>query len=123
MSDLQSNPQLKLPLFGRINGQPSIVPTAYVTACKTYREAVRLCWDKRRVESHTQRDLAFLSGLRPQFVSDYLNKDDKPFRRDLPAEDIAAFEAVAGNTLVTQWVAARQALTVLEEMQATRALA
>jgi hypothetical protein len=35
----------------------------------------------------------------------------------------AAFEAVVGNSLVTQWVAAQQALTVLEEMQATRAAA
>lgn len=82
-----------------------------------------MCWALRRVHHMTRRQLSHESGLRPQFVSDYLHADDKPTRRSLPAEQIAAFEGVAGNTLVTQWVAAQQALTVLEEMQATRAAA
>jgi hypothetical protein len=71
----------------------------------------------------TQRQLGIYAGLRAQLVSDYLNPDDKPERRDLPAERIHAFEAVCGNTLITQWLAARAKLTVLEEMQATRAAA
>jgi transcriptional regulator with XRE-family HTH domain len=71
----------------------------------------------------TQRQLACEAGLRPQLITDYLNADDRPSRRDLPAERIAAFEAICGNTLVTQWLAARGTLTTLEELQATRAAA
>jgi hypothetical protein len=81
---------------------------------------VRMCWSLRRVHHMTLRHLAIEAMLRPQLVSDYLHVDDTPQRRDLPAEQIAAFESVAGNTLITQWVAAQQALTVLEEMQASR---
>jgi hypothetical protein len=114
--------QLDLPLWGRVNG-PSVAPLAYVVRCKTYREAVRMSWALRRVHHMTQQQLAAEAGLRAQLISDYLNPDDKPQRRDLPAERIAAFEAIVGNTLVTQWLAARAALTVLEEMQATRAAA
>jgi hypothetical protein len=111
-----------LPLLGLIEG-PRAVPTAVVIECKTYREAVRECWRRRRVHYMTQRQLGIYAGLRAQLVSDYLNPDDKPERRDLPADCIAAFESVCGNRLVSQWLAARSQLTVLEEMQATRAAA
>jgi hypothetical protein len=111
-----------LRLMGVIEG-PRAVPTAVVIECKTYREAVRECWRRRRVHYMTQRQLGIYAGLRAQLVSDYLNPDDKPERRDLPAERIAMFESVAGNTLISQWLAARSRLTVLEEMQATRAAA
>jgi len=114
--------QLHLPLLARING-PAVAPTALVARCKTYREAVRMCWALRRVHHMTQQQLAAEAGLRPQLISDYLNADDRPQRRDLPAERISCFEAICGNTVVTQWVAARAVLTVLEEMQATRAAA
>lgn len=114
--------QLQLPLLGRING-PSVAPSQYVSMCKTYREAVRMAWALRRVHHMTQRQLAGEAGLRAQLISDYLNPDDKPQRRDLPADRIACFESIVGNTLVTQWIASRVALTVLEEMQATRAVA
>lgn len=114
--------QQSLPLLGRLD-RACVAPTQYVLMCKTYREAVRMCWGLRRVHHMTRRQLAHEAGLRPQFVSDYLHSDDKPTRRSLPADQIAAFEAVVGNTLVTQWVAAQQSLTVLEEMQATRAAA
>jgi hypothetical protein len=118
----QKQEQLKLPLLGRVNG-PSVAPQPYVDRCKTYRDAVRLAWALRRIHLMTQRQLAAEAGLRPQLITDYLNPDDRPQRRDLPAERIAAFEAIVGNTLVSQWVAARAALTILEEMQATRAAA
>jgi hypothetical protein len=114
--------QQKLSLLGRVNG-PSVVPLQYVVRCKTYREAVRMAWGLRRVHHMTQQQLAAEAGLRAQLISDYLNPDDKPQRRDLPADRIAAFECVVGNSLVTQWLAARASLTVLEEMQATRAAA
>lgn len=113
------NKQTRMPLLGRLNG-PSVVPLQYVVRCNTYREAVRQCWALRRVHYMTLRQLAAEGGLYPQHVGDWLNPDDRPTRRDLPAEAISIFEALAGNTLITQWLAARSSLTVLEEMQATR---
>lgn len=114
--------QLSLKLFGRIDA-PCVVPTAYVKRCKTYREAVRMCFALRRVHNLTQRMLAYQADLRPQLVTDYLNADDLPSRRDLPANRIAAFESVCGNTLVTQWLSRQQALTCLEQMQADQQMA
>lgn len=43
--------------------------------------------------------------------------------RSLPAERIAEFEAICGNCFITQWLASRQRLTVLEELQAQRVAA
>lgn len=114
--------QLALPLMGRLDG-PSTAPMALVTLANTYREAVRLAWRLRRVHYATQRQLAAEAGLYAPHVSDYLATDDKPTRRSLPAEHIPAFEAFVGNTLVTQWIASKAKLTVLEELQATKAAA
>lgn len=111
--------QAELPLLGRLDG-PSAVPTGYINQCHTYRDAVRLCWQLRRVKYMTHAQVASEAELCRQHVSDYLNPDNKETRRDLPAQRIAQFEAVVGNTLVSQWVAAQSKLTVLEEMQATR---
>lgn len=112
--------QLEFALLGRING-PAVAPTQYVNRCSTYREAVRLCWHLRRVRKMTHRQLAAEGEFHAQHVGDWLNPDDKPKRRNLPGNCIERFEAVAGNTLVTQWLASRAHLTLLEEMQATRA--
>lgn len=114
--------QTNLALMARLNG-PAVVPVDLIRQCRTYRDVVRLGWQLRRVHHMTQRQLACEAGLRPQHVTDYLNADDKPTRRSLPAECIAAFEAVVGNTAVSQWLAWRATLTVLEEMQAMRAAA
>ncbi len=114
--------QLEFPLLARMNA-PAVAHPFYVNQCKTYRQAVRLAWAMRRVHLMTQRQLAAEATLRPQLVSDYLHADDKPYRRDLPGELIAAFETVVGNTLVSQWIAHRSQLTVLEEMTAARAAA
>lgn len=113
--------QLPLPsLVGRLDG-PSVAPSHVVSIPQTYREAVRLCWQLRRVKNMTQTVLSAEAGLYASHVSDFLNPDDKPSRRSLPAESIAAFESVCGNSLVSQWLASRAHLTVLEELQASRA--
>ena len=115
--------QQELALLGRLDG-PSVAPSVYVKACKTYRQAVRAAWQLRRVTYMTYVQLAAESNLYHQHVSDYLNPDDKPGRRDLPADKVREFEAVVGNTLVSQWLAANSKLTVLEQMQAdSRAVA
>lgn len=112
--------QLSLPLLARLDG-PSAVPTDYIRRCSNYRQAVRLAWSLSRITN--QRALVEGTGMRRQHVSDYLHPDDKPTRRSLPAQQIGAFEAFVGNTLVSQWIAAQSRLTVLEQMQAERAAA
>lgn len=112
--------QKEFPLMGRIDA-PSIAPQQWVRAAKSYREAVRLSWSLKRVHLMTRQQLSSEAELYPQHVTDYLHEDDKPSRRDLPANAIARFEAVVGNTLISQWLAAQSKLTVLEEITATRA--
>lgn len=110
--------QKEFPLMGRIDA-PSAVPFQWVRMCKSYRQAVRTAWKLRRVHYMTHAQLAAEAELYPQHVSDYLAADDKPSRRDLPADAIARFESVVGNTLVSQWLAAQSKLTVLEQVQAS----
>lgn len=114
--------QIPLALMGRIDA-PDTVPRSLLAAAKNYRQAVRLCWALRRAKGLKLSDLGREFGFTRQHVSDYLNEDDRPTRRDLPAERIADFEAVCGNTAITQWLASRQRFTLLEEMQADRAAA
>jgi hypothetical protein len=116
------NSQFDLPLWGRIDG-PSVVPQPLVAKARTFREAVRLAWAKRRVHGMTMRQLAAEGDFYPQHVGDWLNPDDLPRRRSLPPEEIPVFNSLVGNTLVTQWLAWQSQLTILEEMQATRAAA
>jgi hypothetical protein len=113
--------QREFPFLARV-GAPSVAPEQWVRYCKTYRQAVKVAFELRR-DGVSKRDLATDARLTVQHVSDYLAKDDKPFRRSLPASKVADFERVVGNTLVSQWLAAQSRLTVLEEMQATRAVA
>jgi hypothetical protein len=111
--------QGEFPLFARMNG-PSVVAPEIMRTAKTYRQAVRLCWQLRRVRNMTYRQLATEAGLHFQHVTDYFNADDKPSRRDLPGQHVRAVETALGNTAISQWHAAQAALTVLEEMQASR---
>ena len=114
--------QREFPLLGRIDA-PSVAPEQWVRMAKTYRQAVRAAWQLRRVHYMSRRQLAAEAALYPQHVTDYLHEDDKPARRDLPAEAIPRFEAAVGNTLVSQWIASHARLTVLEEITATKAVA
>ncbi len=111
------NLQREFPLLARMDG-PSIVPDALMRLAKSYREAVRLCWQLRRVKGMTFRQLAAECELIYQHVGDYFNADDKPTRRSLPGDSVAAVEAVLGNTAISQWHAANAKFTVLEVIQA-----
>lgn len=113
--------QLSLRLLCRLDA-PSVVHPAEVASCKTYRQAVQKCWDKRRVRAMTQASLAEQAGLYASHVAGYLHDYCKT-RRDLPGAAVGRFEAVCGNTAITQWLALQAKLTVLEEMQAERAAA
>lgn len=109
--------QMKLPLLCRLDA-PSVVPHQLIELCKDYRDAVRLCWELRRVKNMTRRRLAEDAGLYPPHVTCYLN--DGKRQRDLPGGAVRGFEWACGNTAISQWHALQAHLTVLEEMQAQR---
>jgi hypothetical protein len=115
--------QREFPLLVRANA-PSAAPVQWILHAKTYRQAVRLAWKFRSDQTMTRQQLA-TEGLLypPQHVTDYLHEDDKPTRRDLPADASGCVRESVGNSIVSQWLAAQSCLTVLEEMQATRAVA
>lgn len=97
---------------------PIAFPSSVIAQARTYREAVRLSWQLRRIAILTIAQLTEEAGLTRQHVTDYLHEDDKPARRDLPADKVADFERVVGNSIVSQWLASQSRLTVLEQMQA-----
>jgi hypothetical protein len=113
--------QLEFPLFGRVDA-PSVAPEQWVRYCKTYREVVRTAWTLRRMKGAKPADMARDMHFHAQHVGDWVNKDDAPKRRNLPAHHIPDFELYVGNTLVSQWLARHAKLTVLEEVTATRAV-
>jgi hypothetical protein len=110
--------QREFPLLARV-GAPSAAPYQWIRYATTYRQAVRLAWKFRAEECMTRQELATKAKLYPQHVTDYLHEDDKPQRRDLPADKVAAFERVVGNSIVSQWLASQSKLTVLEQVQAS----
>jgi hypothetical protein len=111
--------QRELPLIGVIEA-PKVYPRRTFEMVRTYREAVRLAWQLRRVRGMTKQQLAGEACLYASHVTDYLHEDDRPSRRDLPAHKVAEFESVVGNRILSQWMAMQSELTVLEEMQADR---
>jgi hypothetical protein len=111
--------QIGLPLLA-VMEPPKVYPREVVEQARTYRAAVRLAWEKRRVRGMTKQQLAAEASLYASHVSDYLHADDKPSRRDLPASKVAEFESVVGNRIVSQWLSARADFTVMEELKADR---
>lgn len=110
----------ELPLaFGVSHGSEWIADNL-CAMCSSYRDAVRMCWQCRRVRNMTHRSLAELADLTPQHVSDYLALDDNAGRRSLPADKVANFEAACGNRAITQWEMKQRGLTILEQVLAER---
>jgi flagellar biosynthesis chaperone FliJ len=109
--------QSELCLMGRLDA-PSIAPTQLVNLAKTYREACQMCWAYRRIKGMTKRHLAEQTGMYASHVTEYLSDDET--QREMPAKFIKVFEAVTGNTAVSQWIAAQSQLTVMEQSIADR---
>lgn len=113
------NSSYPLPLMGGvIQGQRLTLPPVAINALTDYRHACRMAWKLRQVKGMTRRTLAELSGLYASHVSDYFSVCDQ--KRTLPADRIAAVEAILGNTAISQYLAHKSGLTVLEEMQLVR---
>ncbi|MBU9236217.1 helix-turn-helix transcriptional regulator [Burkholderia multivorans] len=111
----------ELPLLGGAVSSPTFLSDEDVARCQSFREVVRLSWANRRVKGMTQRTLGELIGAYPAHVSDYLHGDDKPSRRDLPADRLNAWASVVGNWGVQQWLVRQAKLTLMEEVIARRA--
>jgi len=114
--------QLQLPMLTIYTG-PRLVDLEIVDACRSYRAAVRACWELRTRRGLTRRVLAEEAGLYASHVSDYLSEDDA--KRDLPARHINGFELACGNRMVSQWLARQASLTIMEQymQQPRRAVA
>lgn len=111
---------MQLPLLCRLDA-PSVVPPALIDQCKSYRDAVRLCWELRRVRNMTQQRLAEEAGLYAPHVTCYLH--DSKRQRDLPGAAVHAFQWACGNTAISQYLNRSVKLTVLEEMTLLRGAA
>lgn len=118
--------QLHLNLLVRIDG-PSVVPQSEIEKLSDEREAVRKCWAHRRVMGMTRTSLAEQTGMRPSHIVHYLSVETHDENgkklRSMPSKYFKAFQAVAGNTFVSQFHASEQGLTILEAMIADRKVA
>lgn len=106
--------QRELPVLASV-AAPAVVNPALVAACRGYRDAVRLCFVLRRVKGMCLKTAAEHAGVHVPHMTDFMHADDAPTRRDMPAKYIAAFEAVCGNTAISQFIARVAGLTVAEE--------
>ena len=97
---------------------PAIVDPKLIGKCKTYREAVRLCWDLRRVKNLTKAALAERAGLYASHMTCYL--EEGKTTRDLPGWAVKQFEWECGNTAISQWFSVGAQLAVVEEMSFLR---
>ncbi len=104
--------QLNLPMLTVYEG-PRLVDPSLIAAIKTYREAVRVCWDLRTRRNLSKRLLAAEAGLYASHLSDYISEDDS--KRELPAKHVNAFEVQCGNRVISQWLAASAHLTIMEQ--------
>lgn len=112
--------QLNLPMLTYYVG-PRLIDAEIVSACRTYREACKACWDMRTRRHMTKRFLAEAAGLYASHVSDYLSDDET--KRELPAKHINAVEIECGNRFISQWLARQANLTILEQFLDKRAAA
>lgn len=112
--------QLQLPMLTVYAG-PRLVDAEVVSACRSYRQAVRACWMLRVRRSLTQRQLAEEAGLYASHVTDYVSEDEA--KRELPAKHVNDFEIACGNRFITQWLARQANLTILEQFIDARRVA
>lgn len=104
--------QLTLPMLTVYTG-PRLIDNEIVLACRSYREAVRACWDMRTRRNLTKRRLAEEAQLYASHVSDYISDND--CKRELPAKHVNEFEIACGNRMISQWLAVQANLTILEQ--------
>ncbi len=82
-----------------------MIPEWEIKACKTEREAFRLCMRESQVK-RPQEDWARLLNKSPgEFSLIFQDQQTTKRKRHLPAEWIDEIEMLAGNMAITQWYA------------------
>lgn len=97
---------------------PALVIPRLLRRARTYRQAVRWCWRLRRPTGLLLVDISQEFRFVRPHLTDYVNRDDRSRRRDLPAKRIADFEQACGNAFISQWIAMRAGLPVLQAERA-----
>lgn len=82
------------------------VDEAQIKACKSFKDALRLCMRLSRVK-RTQSDLASQAGINACQFSKVLHGDFH-----LPGDSITQIEKLCGNTAMTQWLALQHGATL-----------
>ncbi|HBO78683.1 MAG TPA: hypothetical protein DD502_11045 [Cupriavidus sp.] len=100
------------------------LPADLIARCASYRDACLIAWQCRSNPNLQKRSLAELCGLYAPHVTDFFNEEGMDAkgskRRELPAEKIADVERVLGNRAISQYLARRGMLTLMEEVIAAR---
>lgn len=100
------------------------LPDNLIARCVTFRDACALAWEYRANQALTKQVLAVHADLYPSHSSDYFHREkhnaNGKARRDLPAEKIADVERVLGNRAISQYLARRGMLTLMEEVISAR---
>ena len=102
---IQMNKSLPL-AFGTSNGEVVTVDEGQLKACKSFKDALKLCMRLSRVK-RTQSDLASQAGINVCQFSKILRSDFH-----LPGDAIATIEKLCGNTAMTQWLAMQHNATI-----------
>lgn len=96
------------------------LPKDAISACPSFRDAVRLAWENRVQRGMTQSMLAAELQIPNSHMSGILSRTPVDrhgkARRDLPARSIAEFERLVGNHAVTQYLMRMGMLTLMEEV-------
>ena len=124
-----NSPETRFSIGFHADAKKSPAPAAFLSdavigQCDSFRAACVLAWEYRTSKGLTRRTLAEHCELYAPHVSDFFNPqatDAKGTRRrDLPAEKIADVERVLGNRAISQYLARRGMLTLMEEVIAAR---
>lgn len=104
--------------------QAEFLPQHLIDKCSSFRDAVWLSWQRRRLPGMTKAMLAAACDLYAPHVTSFVNPspiDGKGKRRaDLPADKIREFEAAVGNRAPSQYLSDVGCLTLMEEMIANK---
>lgn len=97
---------------------PELLTEAEIALCGCFRDAMLLCIRRARVR-RTQNDLAATIGIHATQFSKILH-GAKGQHWNLDPERIEALETACGNRAMTQWLAARANLRVIQDSPEAR---
>lgn len=97
---------------------PDLLPESEIAMCQSFRDALALCIQRSRVR-RTQNDLAVQAGIHPTQFSKILH-GAKGQNWTLDPERIGLIETLCGNHAMTQYLASRAELHVVQDSPEAR---